>query len=113
MRNLHNPSTAKSVQRIIGEAAFANVATHLSGRIVGREARKTHLLGLDQADHCAVSIVLAYRSRNDFLKIHLERPEKMLWKIGAVEAHRLIRIVGVVVVPVEQCRRSSRRELQS
>ncbi len=48
---------------------------------------------------------LSHRARNDFLEVHLHRAEKVLGEVGAMEADGLVRIVTVVIVPVEQCRR--------
>src|SRR5450755_3512111 len=72
----HARST-EGVERVVGEPSLTNVATHLACRVVGGEACKAHLLGLDQSDTGAESVLLAYRTGNDFLKIHLHRAEKM------------------------------------
>ena len=47
LRNFDHAGAAESIQRIVGESAFADVAAHLAGGVVGREAGKAHLLRLD------------------------------------------------------------------
>src|SRR5579864_502851 len=111
-RNLHNPSPSEGIEWDIGEAAFANVAAHSSRGVISRKPRKAHSLRLDQANDCAVGVLLPDRAGNDFLKIHFEGAKEMFRKIRAVEANRFIRVGAVIVVPVKQRGRRSRSELQ-
>src|SRR6478736_1045471 len=102
LRNLDHTRTAKRIQRIVRKPAMPNIAAHLPGSIVSRKARKAHLLRLDQSDHGAVSILFTYGPSDDFLEVHLERTEEVLRQICAVEAHRLVRIAAIIVVPIKQ-----------
>lgn len=77
IRDFDDASAAESFERIVGEASAADVAADSSVGIVGGKPRKTHGAGLDASHAGAKRIVLAYRARNDLLKIHLHIFEKM------------------------------------
>ena len=68
--------------------------------------------GLDAAHAGAEGVLLADGSGDDGLKIHDDVAEEMLRQVGAVEADGLVRVVAVVVVPVEQRARCFRSECQ-
>src|ERR1035437_8690499 len=105
VRDLHHAGPAEGVQRVVGERALADVAANYAGEIVSREARKAHGAGLHRAVERAVGVLLANGARDDELIVHLHAFfEKMLRQVRAVEAHRLIWVLAVVVVPIEQRR---------
>ena len=82
--------------------AFAHIAPHRSLAIIGRESGETHGAGFDPAHAGSKGILLANRAGNDLLEIHPHILEEVLRQIAAVEAHRLVGIVSVIIVPVEQ-----------
>ena len=47
MGNFNHARATKRVQRVVGEPALAYVAPHPPGSVIGREAGKAHLFGLD------------------------------------------------------------------
>ena len=69
--NLNYAGASEGIQRIIGESALANVATHLARSVISREAGKTHPLGLDQPYASAKRVLFSYGTGNNLLKIHL------------------------------------------
>src|SRR5690242_4948404 len=112
LRDMHNASTAEGFERIVGKISFADIAANSSFTIVGRDADKTHRTGLDSAHAGAKSVFLADGTGDDLLKIHADILEEMLGKIAAMETNGLVRIVRVIVIPVEQRARSFGRQPQ-
>src|SRR5260370_19369369 len=102
MRNMHDAGAAKSLQRIVGERTFADIAADFSLAIIRRNAGKTHRAGLHSSYACAKRIFLAYCPGNDILEIHAHILDEMLGKIAAVETNGLVGVIRVVVIPVEQ-----------
>src|SRR6266699_2131316 len=102
LRDFYDARASESIQGIIRKPAFSDVTAHFPGSIVGGESRKTHPLRLDEPDTCPESIFLAHGACDDFLEIHLHGTEKVLWQVGAVEAHCLVGIRSVVVIPIEE-----------
>src|ERR1700722_6524863 len=100
--NLHNAHATKCVQRIVGERAFADVTADHARRIVSREAGKAHRSGFYAADDGAECVLFADSACDDLLKIHADVLKKMLRQVAAMEADGFIRIVAVIIVPVEQ-----------
>src|SRR5581483_593326 len=70
--NLDYACAAEGVQGIIREPALANVASHLSSCVIGREASKAHFLWLYQTDNRSVSVVFAHSTGDDLLEVHVE-----------------------------------------
>src|SRR5438046_2661444 len=89
-----------------------NIAADFPLAIVRGDTDKTHGTGFDSSHAGAKGIFLAHRSGDDFLEIHADVLEKMLGKIAAVKTNSLVRIVGVVVIPVEQGAGSFGSQLQ-
>ena len=80
--------------------------------IIGRESHKTHRRGSHTADASTLGVFLTDGARDDLLEIHAHLVKKVLRQVAAMEAHGFIRIVPVVVVPIEQRARRFGRELQ-
>ena len=76
--------------------------------VIGREPHVGHGACLDPANAGAKGILLAHRARDDRLKVHHHIVEEVLGQIGAVEAHALVWIVAVIVIPVQQRARGLR-----
>src|ERR1022692_407113 len=112
VRNLHHAGAAEGSQRIVGELALADVAIDAAFQIVGGEAREAHRAGLHQALAGAVSVLAAHRAGDDLLEVHLDTLEEVLRQVAAMEAHGLVGIVAVVIVPVEQGARGFAGQLQ-
>src|SRR6266568_3798336 len=102
MRNVQDAAAAKSLQRIVGELTFADIAADFPFAIIRRNAYKPHRAGLHSPYACAKRIFLAYCPGNDLLEIHAHILEEMLGKIAAVETNGLVGIIRVVVIPVQQ-----------
>ena len=102
MGDFNHARAAKGIQRIVGELALAYVAAHPAGCVVGGEAGKAHFFRLDQSHAGAESVFFAHGTGDDFLEIHFHGTEKVLGKIRAMEADRLIGISSVVVIPVQK-----------
>ena len=100
--NFNHSRAAKGIQRIVCKTTFAYIATYLAGSIIRRKAREAHLLRLDKSNHGALCVFLADRAGDDFLEVHLERPEEMFRQISAVKANCLIGISPVIVIPIKQ-----------
>src|SRR5579872_3876540 len=100
MRNLYHPNAAECIQRVAGEFSLADIAANYSGDVVGREAGKAHRARLHAAHNGAERVVLANRSRDDFLEVHADVLEEMLGQVAAMKADGLVWIVAVVVIPV-------------
>src|ERR1035437_3835350 len=101
VRNLDDSSPAESVERIVGERALAGIAAHDAGRVIGREAGKTHRARLHAAHAGPKGILFPDSAGNDFLEIHAHVLKEVLGQVAAVKADRLVGIVSVVVVPIE------------
>src|ERR1035441_5608911 len=85
-----------------GERALADVTANGAAEVVGGEAGEAHGAGLDGAVQRAVGILLAHRTRDDELVVHLHTfLEEVFGQVGTVEADGLVGVVAVVVVPVE------------
>src|SRR5258708_8062082 len=110
--DFHDARTAERFERIIGEETVAGVATDFSMHIVRGKPRKAHGASLYAPHAGAKGVFFPYRARDDLLKMHLYFVEEMFGQVAAVETHGLVRIVSVVVVPVEQSAWRFRRELQ-
>src|ERR1051326_518679 len=108
----HNARAAEGLQRIIGNLAFADITANDPFAVARRETRETHRTRLHQPDAGPVGILLAHRAGDDLLKIHLHAAEEMLGKVAAVEADSLVRILAVIIVPIEQSAGSLRSKLQ-
>src|SRR5215470_18802417 len=102
LRNLYDSSSAKSLQRIAGKFAFAHISANFSGEVICRKPREAHWARFHASHARSKSIFFANRPGNNFLKIHLHILEKVLGQIAAVKTDRFIRIVRIVVIPVEQ-----------
>src|SRR5262245_13084088 len=102
VRDLHHTGSAEGLQGIVGEAALTQIATDDSLAIVSGKARVAHRSGLDPTNAGSKRVLLAYGRRDDLLKIHLHFGEEVLGQVAAVEAHGLVGIVSVVVVPIQQ-----------
>src|ERR1700733_662350 len=111
-RNLNHARAAEGVERVVGESSFSNVAAHLPASIIGGEARKAHLLRLDEPDAGSEGIFFTHGAGNNLLKIHLHGTEEMFRQIRAVEADCLVGVRSVVIVPVEKSRGRAGGELQ-
>src|ERR1700730_7748441 len=102
LRNFDHPSTAKRLQRIVGKSAASYVSANLPRRIVRRKASKAHCAGLHLADTGTKSIFLANGAGDNRLVIHVHFLKEMLRQVAAMEAHGLVRMIAVVVVPIKQ-----------
>src|ERR1700751_537409 len=110
-RDLYHSRSSEGIEWVVGETALAYVTPHVSGGIIGGEARERHLLRPDETDAGAERILLAYSTGDDFLKIHLYRAEEVLGEIGTMEAHRFVGVGSIVIVPVKQRRRGAGGQL--
>src|SRR5580658_3469507 len=100
--NFNHPGPAEGFERIVGEGPAAGIATDFAARVVRREAREAHGAGFYLANAGAEGVLLTDGAGDDGLEVHFHVTEEMLWKIAAVEAHRLVGIGAVVVVPIQQ-----------
>jgi hypothetical protein len=69
-RDLRDAYAAERVEGIVGERAFANVASDDPGSVVGGEAREAHSARFHAAYDCSKSVFLTDCAGDDFLKIH-------------------------------------------
>src|ERR1700731_4906137 len=83
--NAHDSSTAKGVQAVVGEFAFAYIAADAAVVFIGRESRIAHVACLYLAGHRAVCVLFSNGARNDGLKIHHYILEKMFGQVAAME----------------------------
>ena len=81
LRDLDDPRSAESVERVVGKPAFAYIAAHLASSVVGGEAGKAHLFRLDEPDAGTKGIFLADRASDDFLEVHLDGAKEVLRQI--------------------------------
>src|SRR3569623_1342283 len=89
---------AKGLQRILREAALADVAANPAGDVVRREASEAHVTGADFPDDRAIGVLAADGPGDDRLIVHLRIVEEGAGQVAAMEADGLVRIVAVVVV---------------
>src|SRR6185437_15590649 len=101
-RDFDDARATEGLERIVGKRASAEIATHITCAIVRGEASESHFARFDQTHAGAKRIFLAYGAGDDGLVIHFYGFQKLLWQIAAVKADGFIRIISVVVVPVEQ-----------
>src|SRR5437899_7994489 len=88
--NAHHTRPPKCLQGIVRKLAFPHVARHLSFAVVCRKAREAHRPAFHASHARPKRVLLAHRSRDDFLKIHSYVAEEMFRKIAAVEADRFV-----------------------
>lgn len=112
IRNLHHSGSAECFESIVGEFSFAHVAGNSSFTVIRGEAGETHRAALHPPYTRAERVVFADRARDDFLEVHAHIPEKVLWQVAAVEAHGFVRIIRVIIIPVEQSAGGLRSELE-
>src|SRR6266849_100292 len=110
--NVHDAGAAKSLERIIGEGSFADIAADFPFTIIRRDAGKAHRTGLDSSHARSKRVLLTHCSGDDLLEIHAYILEEMLRKIAAVKTDGLVGIIRVVVIPVEQRTGSFGSQLQ-
>src|SRR5216684_3349561 len=110
--NVHDTGAAKSLERIIGEGSFADIAADFSFTIIRRDAGKAHRTGFNSSHARSKRVLLTHCSGDDLLEIHAYILEEMLRKIAAVKTDGLVGIIGVVVIPVEQRTGSFGSQLQ-
>src|SRR5581483_5462703 len=97
-----DPGAAEGVQRIVSEAAIADIAADAAFAIARGETGVAHGRGFDAAHASTEGVQLADRSGNDLLEIHFDVGEEVLGEIAAVEADGLVWIITIIVVPIEQ-----------
>src|SRR5215469_3939785 len=110
--DLHDTRAAERFEWVVGETAAAGVSTNRAGRVVRGETRETHRAGFDTADAGAEGVLFANRARDDLLEIHAHVLEKVFRQIAAMEAHRLVGVGTVIVIPIEERTGGFRGELQ-
>jgi len=104
--NLNHACPAEGMQRIVGKRTLTDIARDLPGKVVGGEASEAHCSSLYCSIQCAVRILFANGSGDDLLEVHFHALiEEVFRQIRAVKAHRLVRVVPVVVVPIQQSAR--------
>src|SRR6266550_4485311 len=103
MGNFNHTRATEGVQWVIRELAVADVASYPPGSVIGREAGKAHLLRLNKSNTRTESVFFTHGAGDNFLEVHFDGTEEVLRKIRAMEAHRLIGIRSVVVIPVKKC----------
>lgn len=102
LRDLDYPGAPKGFQGIVSERTRADVTTNSPQPVIGGKARIAHQAGFNAPHAGAEGIILANRARNDLLIVHLDITEEMFGQVATMEAHRLIRITAIVIIPVEQ-----------
>ena len=76
-RDFDDARAAKGFKGIVSESSAAGVTADSAVHVVGRKPSETHGAGLDAPRAGAKGIFLAYRARDDLLKIHLHISEEM------------------------------------
>ena len=92
----------KGFKGIFGESAFADVAGDFAFAVIGGKPGEAHRAAFHASHDGAEGILFANGSSDDLLEVHAEVLEKMFRQVAAVEAHGFVRIVGIVVVPIQQ-----------
>src|SRR5205807_6004474 len=82
----YDSRSSERFQRIVGKLAFAHIAAHFPFAVIGRKPREAHRPALHVAHAGPEGVLLAHRSRYDFLKVHAHIFEKMFRQVAAVEA---------------------------
>src|SRR5712692_2172176 len=100
--NANHAGAPESLERIVSEFPFSDVTTDFPLPIIRRKTYKAHRAGFHLADTGSKGIFLADRAGDDLLKIHANVFEEVLRQIAAVKANRLVRVIGVVVIPIQQ-----------
>src|SRR4051794_26078463 len=108
--NFHHAGPAKCIERVHSERAVAYISANLSSQVVRRKTRVAHRSRFYATDACAVCIFLTDRARDYLLEVHFHISKKVLRQIAAMEADCFVRIVSVVIVPVEKRTWRSGRE---
>src|SRR6185503_10002003 len=102
LRNLRHARAAECLQRIFREPSRARISAHDPAPVVRRITRIAHHARLYTSNASPERIQLAHRTRDDLLVVHLHVFEEVLRQVRAVEAHALVRVGSVVVIPVQQ-----------
>ena len=108
----HHPVAAETLGSVVRRFALADVSAHATVQVVGRGAAERDGASLQFAHDRAKRILLAHRPGDDLLEVHFEIFEEILGQVRAVEDHTLIRIVAVVVVPIDDGAGRAGGELQ-
>src|SRR5437588_4059747 len=101
--NLYDACATEGMQRIVCKRTLTDIAFDLSIQVGSRESRKAHGACLHGAVERSMGILLANRSGNDLLVIHLHAfVEDVFRQVRAVEADCVIWVITVVMVPMQQ-----------
>src|SRR5437588_1181594 len=104
-RDSNDACAPKGFKGILGESAFADIAGDFSFAVIGGKPREAHRAAFHASHASAKSVLLADRSSDDFLEVHADVLEEMFRQVAAVEAHRFVWIIGIIVVPIQQSAR--------
>ena len=111
VRDFHNAVAAKSFEFVVCEFALAGINTYDTGWVIGGGSAKSGFIRSNPADYCTICIFFTNRTSDDFLVIHLCALEKRFWQIAAMEKYTFIRIIAIIVVPIQQRTRRTAGQL--
>src|ERR1700761_8857293 len=99
--DFHHRTAAKSIQRIIHKLPVTDItANHSMTVIRGNSGIAEGTLG-SPAGHSSIGVLGAKRGRQYLRVCHLHLAEKAFCPIAAMKHHTLIRVVAVVIVPID------------
>src|ERR1700730_4008291 len=99
--DLHYCAAPKSVQRIIYKSSVTDIRSDDAMAVVRGDAGIAERAHRGPAGNGAVSIVCSKRRREDFRIGHFHLAKKTLRPIAAMEQYALVRVIPVVVVPID------------
>jgi len=102
IRHFDDGAIAESLDRIVRELAFADVGGDAAVAIVGGDATERDRPAGCAAGKRAPGVLLTERGAEDRRRADLDVRQKRLRPVPAVEEHALVRVVAVVVVPVDE-----------
>src|ERR1700730_8678868 len=100
--NFDYGSTAERIQRIIDEFTIADIGTDYTIAVIGGNSGITKGTSRSTAGDCAIGVFCSQRSRQNFGICHLDVREKTLGPVTTVKQDTLVRVIAVVVVPIDQ-----------
>ena len=103
VRDPHDAVAAERLERVVRELALADVAADRAHRVVGHDAAEGERLALIRPTTVPNVFSRPDRAGDDRLVVHLrDLGEHLRRQVAAVEDDRLVGIVLVVVVPVDE-----------
>ena len=109
--NVHDGTGAECRKRIVGETSLSDVRPDAAVVIVGRNTPESDRPLRRTTGEGAIRVLLAERRAQDRSRGDGDIRQERLCPVAAVEEDALVRVVAVIVVPIDERARPAGRQL--